>query len=283
MVEAVDDDIPPGWEWISLFAYVERTVEVLVPKGLRKLPDSSQHALSVICHEFEERKVRVCYDDADDCPCPAGEFRYRKSDGNIYQTRLPGFWLRAEFDSAMESATWTKVERIPNPFYPMARADCLTPQATWLDDPRSRFEYIEEKTIVMARNIQVLVPCTEEKPVVEPAELAGAAPAAEPPKPVKAAAESNPSKKKKRSRRKTIYHAAQRGRAKVVLRRKWPDGNYPCRDELPDSDLYDQFCAEYDRVEGKAREAAIAAGKKPPSKYGRPSKDTVLREVGPRD
>src|SRR6266436_2525928 len=177
MVEAVDDDIPPGWEWISLFAYVERKVEVLVPKGLRKLPDSSQYALSVICHEFEERKVRVCYDDADDCPCPAGEFRYRKS-GNIYQTRLPGFWLQAEFDSAMESATWMKVERIPNPFYPVARADCLTPQVTWLDDPRSRFEYIEDKTIVMARNIQVLVPCTEEKPVVEPAELAGAAPAA---------------------------------------------------------------------------------------------------------
>jgi hypothetical protein len=128
---------------------------------------------------------------------------------------------------------------------------------------------------VMARNIQALVPCTEEMPVVEPAELAGAAPAAEPPKPVKAAVESNPSKKKKkRSRRKSIYKGPQRIRARAVLRRKFKDGNYPSEAEVSTPDLYDRFGDEYQRVEGKEN---------PPSKYGCPSLDTMLREVGRRE
>ena len=73
----------------------------------------------------------------------------------------------------------------------------------------------------------------------------------------------------KASRRKGGYRGAQRTRARVVLRRIYPGGNYPTDEEVSTPDLWDRFCAEYDRIEGKSS-----------SKLGRPSKDTVLREVG---
>jgi hypothetical protein len=85
----------------------------------------------------------------------------------------------------------------------------------------------------------------------------------------------------KPSRKRGSHHAAQRLRARKALRRIWP-GDYPSRNEVTDADLYDQFCAEWKRVEEKAKAEAIAAGK-PASKYGCPSKDIVLREVGRKD
>jgi hypothetical protein len=85
----------------------------------------------------------------------------------------------------------------------------------------------------------------------------------------------------KPSRKRGSHYAPQRLRARKVLRRIWP-GDYPSRDEVTDADLWDQFCVEYDHVEGKAEAAAIAPGK-PTSKYGRPSKDTLLRLVGRKD
>jgi hypothetical protein len=85
----------------------------------------------------------------------------------------------------------------------------------------------------------------------------------------------------KPSRKRGSYYAAQRLRARKVLRRIWP-GDYPSRDEVTDADLWDQFCVEYDHLEGEAEAAAIATGK-PASKYGRPSKDTLLRLVGRKD
>ena len=73
----------------------------------------------------------------------------------------------------------------------------------------------------------------------------------------------------KASRRKGSYRGAQSTRARVVLRRIYRDENYPTEEEVSSPDLWDRFCAEYDRVEGKSN-----------SKLGRPSKDTVMREVG---
>jgi hypothetical protein len=75
----------------------------------------------------------------------------------------------------------------------------------------------------------------------------------------------------KTSRRKGSYRGAQRTRARVVLRRIYRDDNYPTEEEVSTPDLWDRFCAEYDRAEGKST-----------SKLGRPSKDTVLRVVGRR-
>jgi hypothetical protein len=77
----------------------------------------------------------------------------------------------------------------------------------------------------------------------------------------------------KPSRKRGSYKAAQRIRARAVLRRIFTDGDDPTEEELSSNDLWDQFCNEYDRVEAKA---------KSPSKYGMPSRDTVLREVGRR-
>ena len=74
----------------------------------------------------------------------------------------------------------------------------------------------------------------------------------------------------KASRRKGSYRGTQRIRARVVLWRIYPGGKYPAEEEVSTPDLWDRFCAEYDRVE------------KLNSKLGRPSKDTVLRVVGRR-
>jgi hypothetical protein len=78
---------------------------------------------------------------------------------------------------------------------------------------------------------------------------------------------------KKQSRRKAVYHGAQSTRAKVVLKRMSPSGEYPTRSELPNADLWDQFCKEYERVEGKAKS----------SRLGIPSRSTVLRVVGRKE
>jgi hypothetical protein len=77
--------------------------------------------------------------------------------------------------------------------------------------------------------------------------------------------------RQKRSRSKTIYCGAQTTRAKAVLKRMFPNGEYPSREELPTPDLLNQFSTEYDRVEGMA---------KPRSRLGKPSDSVVLREVG---
>jgi hypothetical protein len=73
----------------------------------------------------------------------------------------------------------------------------------------------------------------------------------------------------KASRRRGTYRGAQRTRARVVLRRIYKDGNYPTEEEVSTPDLWLLFCDEYDRGEEKSR-----------SKLGRPSIETVLREVG---
>jgi hypothetical protein len=78
---------------------------------------------------------------------------------------------------------------------------------------------------------------------------------------------------KRGSRKKGVYQGAHARRVRVVLRRIYENGDYPSEEELSNSDLDDQFCKEYDNVEGK---------KQPPSKHGRPSVDTVLRVVGRR-
>ena len=51
-------------------------------------------------------------------------------------------------------------------------------------------------------------------------------------------------------------------------------GRYPTEDEVLVPDVWDSFCREYDRVEGKSSTAV---------EVGRPSRDTVLREIGRQD
>jgi hypothetical protein len=74
-------------------------------------------------------------------------------------------------------------------------------------------------------------------------------------------------------KRKNQGSGPQRRRARVVLKRLWPK-EYPTEEEVSDVDLLDRFAKEYEKVEGQAN---------PPSKYGKPSPATVLREVGRRD
>src|SRR5262245_40715154 len=73
-----------------------------------------------------------------------------------------------------------------------------------------------------------------------------------------------PSRKPRRPSRKPREDRSggqQRRRARIVLRRIWPEG-YPTRDQVPDVDLQDRFAKEYDKVEGKAN---------PPSRLKMPS------------
>ena len=166
MAEADRDDIPPGYEWVSLNVYVERKARTLFPTGF---PCSPQYALGVVCRELEEGKLPVRSRDADDHPCPAGE--YQGADGRTYQTRLPGFWMEADFDLATSSATQlAKTYRVPNPYYyGGARADCPAPKVTWISDPRSHSAYIEQTApAVTIRNIEVLIPCVKEMSAVAP-------------------------------------------------------------------------------------------------------------------
>jgi hypothetical protein len=78
--------------------------------------------------------------------------------------------------------------------------------------------------------------------------------------------------KRSRKLRKNRGSGPQRLRARVVLRRIWSK-EYPRKDEVSDVDVWDRFSKEYERFEGKAR---------PPSRHGKPSLDTVLREMGRR-
>ena len=74
-------------------------------------------------------------------------------------------------------------------------------------------------------------------------------------------------------RRRGGYQGAQRRRARVVLRRLFPKG-YPTEEEVSNPDAWVRFCREYERVEAKSL---------PPSKLGRPSQETMLREMGRQD
>jgi hypothetical protein len=87
-------------------------------------------------------------------------------------------------------------------------------------------------------------------------------------------AQSQPQPRASR-RRRDQGSGPQTLRARVVLNRMYggPE-KYPPRDEVSDADLLDRFAKEYEKVEGKAN---------PPSKYGRPSKEVVLRETLRKD
>ena len=87
-----------------------------------------------------------------------------------------------------------------------------------------------------------------------------------------AAADARPQPRASRRRRNQEV-GPQTRRARVVLKRVYPEG-YPTRDQVSDVDLYDRFAKEYEKVEGKAN---------PPSRLRMPSPDTVLREVGRKD
>lgn len=80
-------------------------------------------------------------------------------------------------------------------------------------------------------------------------------------------------KDERRSRKRTRYAAAQRQHAQTVLTRLFPNHAYPLRSQVPDADLWRSFCDEWQRVEGK-RGVSLNL---------RPSRSTVLREVGRKD
>jgi hypothetical protein len=67
--------------------------------------------------------------------------------------------------------------------------------------------------------------------------------------------------------------AAQRQRARTVLTRLFPNHDYPLRPQVPDADLWRSFCVGWERIEG-ARGVSLNL---------RPSRSTVLREVGRKD
>jgi hypothetical protein len=87
------------------------------------------------------------------------------------------------------------------------------------------------------------------------------------------ASPASPKDPKKQSRRKAIYRGAQSTRAKVILKRMFPAGEYPDRSELPNPDLWHRFCKEYGSVEAKAQS----------SRLGMPSLSVVLRLVGRKE
>ena len=76
----------------------------------------------------------------------------------------------------------------------------------------------------------------------------------------------------RKSKPRIIRQGAQSTRVDVVLKRLFPpDGIPPCREELANADLWDQFSREYARVEGAQH---------PPSLHDIPSKDTLFHKVG---
>ena len=90
-----------------------------------------------------------------------------------------------------------------------------------------------------------------------------------PPKPTSADARAS---RRRRNWESGAGSGAQTLRARAVLKRLYGGpAKYPTREEVRDADLYDRFVEEYKKVEGKA---------KPSSKWGIPSRATVLREVG---
>jgi len=92
------------------------------------------------------------------------------------------------------------------------------------------------------------------------------------PQPPKPASADTRASRRRRNWESGAGSGAQTLRARVVLKRLYGSpAKYPTREEVPDADLYDRFAEEYKKVEGKA---------KPSSKWGMPSRATVLREVG---
>jgi hypothetical protein len=81
----------------------------------------------------------------------------------------------------------------------------------------------------------------------------------------------------RRSRRRRESGGTQARRARTVLRRMFPDGNYPSEEELSTPDLRDRFITAYADVEGKESQSS------PPSRYGIPSMSTMLREIGRKE
>ena len=82
--------------------------------------------------------------------------------------------------------------------------------------------------------------------------------------------DEEPQKDERRSRKRGHYVGTMSMRALKVLKRIYPDGSFPTRDEVPDPDLWDLFCEEWAKVEG-ARGHSLK---------DRPSPSTVLRVVG---
>jgi hypothetical protein len=95
-----------------------------------------------------------------------------------------------------------------------------------------------------------------------------------PPTPATASPETHSADQRLSRPKSNAYRGAQRIRARTVLKRLFPGGGYPTEAEVSSLDLWDRFCTEYDRLEAQAE---------PPSKFSRPSKETVLREVGRKD
>ena len=56
----------------------------------------------------------------------------------------------------------------------------------------------------------------------------------------------------KASRRTGRYRGAQPIRARLVLRKIYPGGDYPTEEEVSTPDLWCRFCEKYKRIEGKA-------------------------------
>jgi hypothetical protein len=85
--------------------------------------------------------------------------------------------------------------------------------------------------------------------------------------------EDTPPPDKRQSRQGVRHAAAQRQRAQTVLTRLFSEHDYPLRSQVPDADLWRSFCVEWERGEG-AQGVSLNL---------RPSRSTVMREVGRKD
>jgi hypothetical protein len=86
-------------------------------------------------------------------------------------------------------------------------------------------------------------------------------------------AERRSPKAERQSRHGVRYAGAASKRALVVLKRMYPDYAYPTKSEVSDTDLWESFVEEWNRVEG-AKGLSLNL---------RPSPSTVLRIVGRKD
>jgi hypothetical protein len=243
MAKADHDDTSSPYEWVSPREYVKR---------IARDPAAETEAEYSVAEQFRRGEIR---------------YRYRGGDGTLhYDDLFDDFRCEAVIELATATATRPgRTIRADNPDLPLV-GDPLRPRTPqWFgDDPQSR----GWDPFSRPHHIDRVLPA---EMITELQFLAPPAPAIELAAPKEPApTDAQPHQPRSRKRREPGTGNTQRRRARVILRRLYGK-EYPTEEEVADADLLVRFAEEYERVEGKAN---------PPSKYGKPSDSTVLREVG---
>ena len=253
MAKAEDEDTPPGWKWVLYTKYLEdKQIEVLSPELADRLGRK----------EIRENRLRYRYLDCDG-NLHYGPYFYR--DGNLhYDSLTDGFWHEAILSRETSAMAW----HVPRRFYNYV-------------EPSYEELGIEAERVVRIFRLEVLIPSNLAETSPKPTEAVQADPLIEeiesdstaPPMGCSAADDAPAQPTKSSRRRSGGYQGAQRLRARAVLRRLFPE-RYPTEEEVSNPDAWDRFCREYERVEDKSSK---------PSKLSRPSRETMLREMGRLD